>query len=156
MDLNEFMDLYELEPVIARIRLDEITFTFDSTVNKNKRYWLGTKFKGEFTADWERWEKFCDSLPPKWIGWLSLHGKAFMLVINFAKLTDGDWDEILSINPDMIWYRKRENLKVALTSPTVSTIDLSATEQAELVPSWQASIKSIWTGIYQRLLVWLP
>jgi hypothetical protein len=100
MNILEFMDLYDLEPVVARLRLSELSFTFDDHQNLN-------------IDQWTRFGKFSRSLSPTWLGILSLHSDLLLLDVNIKKLPIDAWDEILQINPKMFRHFQRIHPNIA-------------------------------------------
>lgn len=110
MNLIELMDLYELEPVMARLRLHELVYSFDGENIRTITFWMGERHKGQYANVLKRWQLFSKSLNPTWVGLLSLHSRAMVMDVDFDGFTEDDWIEMQRINPNIEWYRTRQRL----------------------------------------------
>lgn len=156
MDLIEFMDLYELEPVMARLRLHELNYSFDDAGNHSITFWMRDRHKGLYAKELKRWQEFSTTLSPTWVGLLSLHSRAMVMDVDFDRFTDDDWVEMRSISKAMDWYHWRQLMK----NHSIALAKVTETQKRKGV-AWLpltvlVTIRSVWQGIYQRLLALLP
>jgi hypothetical protein len=84
----EFIDLYEIEPVMAKIRLDELSYTLED-------------HRDQSDADWNRAVNFGDSLSPTWMAHMYNQSAITTMFTTLKRFSEEDWMEIARISPNM-------------------------------------------------------
>lgn len=88
MTISEFIDLFELEPVIARLRLNELSFTMDD-------------YKRLTVDEWNKFIVFQSKLTPTWTALLFEQSKSATISAPIGNWSEDDWQIVKSISPAM-------------------------------------------------------